>query len=171
MRPSEATERFDPGCPPAFDQSQPLDEHADVDQWSVRSSPAPAAYRHAPTGSSFTTPGPRTEAMFESVLAGTRPPTASVGVDIEVRPALSATAGDVLADAYLLGTPANIGYMSGAPANFFDQIYHLTRKATTGRPYGLAVHGNEGLEDALRSVESVTKGLGGGVPATGGGAW
>ena len=102
-----------------------------------------------------------------------RPPTASrASTAYEVRPALSATAGDVLAaDAYLLGTPANIGYMSGALKHFFDQIYYPTRKATTGRPYGLYVHGNEGLEGAQIGrigdqgprVEA--------VPATGGGAW
>ena len=37
------------------------------------------------------------------------------GVDVRVQPALAATPVDVLAaDAFLLGTPANIGYMSGA---------------------------------------------------------
>ena len=106
------------------------------------------------------TVSPALEAVLESVLAGTSADGIE-GVDVRVRPALSATAVDVLgADAYLLGTPANIGYMSGALKHFFDQIYYPTRKATAGRPYGLYVHGNEGLEGALRSVESVTKGLG-----------
>ena len=36
------------------------------------------------------------------------------GVEVVIRPALTAGAADVLAaDGYLLGTPANIGYMSG----------------------------------------------------------
>lgn len=106
------------------------------------------------------TVSPALEAMLESVLAGANADGIE-GVAVVVRPALSATVIDVLAaDAYLLGTPANIGYMSGALKHFFDQIYYPTRKATTGRAYGVYVHGNEGLEGAIGSIAAVTKGLG-----------
>ena len=41
-----------------------------------------------------------------------------------VRAALEAGAADVLAaDGYLLGTPANFGYMCGALKHFFDSIF------------------------------------------------
>ncbi len=77
-----------------------------------------------------------------------------------VRPALAATASDVLdADGYLLGTPANLGYMSGALKHFFDQIYYPCLDATVGRPYGLYVHGNNDTTGAVRAVEMVTTGL------------
>ncbi len=106
------------------------------------------------------TVSPALEAMLESVLAGTKAEGIE-GVEVVVRPALSATVSDVLdADAFLVGTPANIGYMSGALKHFFDQIYYPTRKATAGAAYGLYVHGNEGLEGAVRSVAAVAKGLG-----------
>lgn len=82
------------------------------------------------------------------------------GVDVVSRPALAATALDVLeADGYLLGTPANIGYMSGALKHFFDQIYYPCLEATVGRPYGLYVHGNNDTTGALRAVESIATGL------------
>jgi multimeric flavodoxin WrbA len=106
------------------------------------------------------TVSPALEAMLEAALSGTRAEGIE-GVDVIVRPALSATASDVLAaDTYLLGTPANIGYMSGALKHFFDQIYYPTRHATAGRSFGLYVHGNEGLTGAIASVDTVTRGLG-----------
>jgi multimeric flavodoxin WrbA len=62
------------------------------------------------------TPSPAMQAMFEAVLAGARTDEIE-GVEVVVAPALTAGAADVLnADGYLLGTPANIGYMSIADA-------------------------------------------------------
>jgi multimeric flavodoxin WrbA len=106
------------------------------------------------------TVSPALEVMLEAVLEGTRA-DGITGVTVQVRPALVATALDVLAaDAFLLGTPANIGYMSGALKHFFDQVYYPCRAATDGAGYGLYVHGNQGLEGAIRSVEGVAKGMG-----------
>ena len=82
------------------------------------------------------------------------------GVDAVSRPALAATAVDVLeADGYLLGTPANLGYISGALKHFFDQIYYPCLDATARRPYGLYVHGNNDTVGAVRAVDSITTGL------------
>jgi multimeric flavodoxin WrbA len=81
-------------------------------------------------------------------------------IDVVARPALTATAVDVLeADAYILGTPANLGYMSGALKHFFDQIYYPCLEATARRPYGCYVHGNNDTTGALRSIQTVTTGL------------
>ncbi|QIZ34635.1 flavodoxin family protein [Saccharopolyspora sp. ASAGF58] len=105
------------------------------------------------------TPSPGMQAMFEKVVAGA---TTDEIEDVEVvrRAALSATASDVLeADGYLLGTPANLGYISGALKHFFDTIYYPCLDSTIGRPYGCYVHGNEGVEGALRAIRSITKGL------------
>ncbi len=82
------------------------------------------------------------------------------GVTVLARPALAAAAVDVLgADGYLLGTPANIGYMSGALKHFFDQIYYPCLEATGRRPYGLYVHGNSDTTGAVRAVEAIAQGL------------
>ncbi|MBL7494719.1 flavodoxin family protein [Frankia sp. CNm7] len=105
------------------------------------------------------TPSPSMQTMLEAVLAGARD-DAIEGVDVVVRPALAATAVDVLAaDGYLLGTPANIGYMSGALKHFFDQIYYPVLEATIGRPYALYVHGGSDTTGAIRGVETITTGL------------
>jgi multimeric flavodoxin WrbA len=64
------------------------------------------------------------------------------------------------ADGYLLGTPANLGYMSGALKHAFDVCYYPCLDATRGRPFGLYLHGNEGTEGAEKGVTAITTGLG-----------
>ena len=60
------------------------------------------------------TPSPHCQAMFEAVVSGAGDPEIE-GVDVVRRAALSVTATDFLeADGYLLGSPVNLGYISGA---------------------------------------------------------
>jgi multimeric flavodoxin WrbA len=76
------------------------------------------------------TPSPATRELLEAVLAGTRDPEIT-GVDVVVRPALSATITDMLdADAYIFGTPANFGYMSGALKHYLGGNTLSTDKAS-----------------------------------------
>ncbi|HWC34642.1 MAG TPA: NAD(P)H-dependent oxidoreductase [Mycobacteriales bacterium] len=106
------------------------------------------------------TPSPATQEMLEAVLAGARD-DAIEGVEVEAVPALVAGPIDVLeADGYLLGTPANIGYMSGALKHFFDTVYYPVIEATKDRPFAAYVHGNLGTEGAVRAIETITTGLG-----------
>ena len=98
-----------------------------------------------------------TGTSVEAVLSGATCEEVSE-VRVVRRPALAATVSDVLdADGYLLGTPANIGYMSGALKHFFDTIYYPCLDATKGRPYALYVHGNLGTEGAIKAVSSITR--------------
>ncbi|MCW8098180.1 NAD(P)H-dependent oxidoreductase [Streptomyces tauricus] len=106
------------------------------------------------------TPSPHCQAMFEAVVSGANDPEIE-GVRVVRRAALAATAADVLAaDGYLLGTPANLGYMSGALKHFFDQIYYPCLDTTQGRPFGYYVHGGNDVTGAVRGIESIAKGLG-----------
>ncbi len=106
------------------------------------------------------TPSPAMQELLEAALDGTRADGIE-GVEVRVRAALTASPVDVLeADGFLLGTPANIGYMSGALKHFFDGVYYPTLTAKPGAPYGLYVHGNLGTDGAVRAVESIAKGLG-----------
>jgi multimeric flavodoxin WrbA len=105
------------------------------------------------------TPSPTLHTLFEAVRDGASDPQIE-GVEVVARPALAATAVDVLeADGYLLGTPANLGYMSGALKHFFDQIYYPCLDATVRRPYACYVHGNNDTDGALAAVEKITTGL------------
>jgi multimeric flavodoxin WrbA len=106
------------------------------------------------------TPSPAMQAMLEAVLFGARDPDLSE-VEVAVTPALAATVPDVLAaDGFVLGTPANIGYMSGALKHFFDQVYYPCLQAKTGAPYGLYVHGGSDTTGAIRAVTSIAGGMG-----------
>ncbi len=105
------------------------------------------------------TSSPSLQAMLEAVTAGAGTDEID-DVEVVVRPALTTGAADVLqADGYLLGTPANIGYMSGALKHFFDTIYYPCLAATERRPYALYVHGNLDTTGAVRSVEAIATGL------------
>jgi multimeric flavodoxin WrbA len=117
---------------------------------------------HSPTDS--------VRALTDAVIAGAHD-DAIEGVDVVVRPALEATADDVLAaDGYLLGTTANFGYMSGALKHFFDSIFLEAGGAlsddgsaspSTGgkKPFGLYVHGRYDTTGAVRSVLSIVQAL------------
>jgi NAD(P)H-dependent FMN reductase len=118
---------------------------------------------HAPT--------PRVRSLADAVVAGAHD-DAIEGVEVVVRDALEAKADDVLAaDGYVLGTPANFGYMSGALKHFFDSIFLQAGGALaddgTGSgaapgaraPYGLWVHGRYDTTGAVRSVQSIVQAL------------
>jgi NAD(P)H-dependent FMN reductase len=105
------------------------------------------------------TASPALHSLFSAVRDGACEPSIE-GVEVVARPALVASAVDVLeADGYVLGTPANLGYVSGALKHFFDQIYYPCLEATVGRPFGVYVHGNDDTAGALRAVEKITTGL------------
>jgi multimeric flavodoxin WrbA len=106
------------------------------------------------------TPSPHCQEMFEAVIAGATDPDIE-GVEVIRRPALTVSAAEMLdADGYLLGTPANLGYISGALKHAFDGAYYQLLDSTRGRPFGLYLHGNEGTEGAERAVDGITAGLG-----------
>jgi hypothetical protein len=105
------------------------------------------------------TTSPPLDEMFQAVMSGANDDRIE-DVDVIARAALVTTAVDALeADAYILGTPANLGYISGALKHFFDQIYYPCLNATAGRPFGLYVHGNNDTTGAERAVDTITTGL------------
>lgn len=105
------------------------------------------------------TASPNMQAMYEAVRRGATTDEIE-GVEVVARPALSAGPADVLeADGLLLGTPCNIGYISGALKHFFDQIYYPCLEATAGRPYAAYLHAGNDATGALRAIETITTGL------------
>lgn len=105
------------------------------------------------------TVSPATHTLRLAALDGARDP-AIEGVEVLDRAALVASPAEALdADAYLFGSPVNLGYLSGALKHFFDQVYYPCMDVTAGRPFAVYLHANSDAAGALRALETITTGL------------
>ena len=67
---------------------------------------------------------------------------------------------DVLAaDALILGTPENFGYMSGMMKDFLERVFYPCEGKVNGRPYALFVGAGQDGTGAVSSVERIVTGL------------
>lgn len=98
--------------------------------------------------------------MADAVIAGARNNDID-GVEIRVRSALDAGAEDLKwCDGFILGTPENFGYMSGAMKYFLDRVYYDCEGKVNGRPFALFIRaGNDG-SGAITSLRRILTGLG-----------
>jgi NAD(P)H-dependent FMN reductase len=106
-------------------------------------------------------PSPNLRALLDAVTAGASHPDLEGAVGVRCVEALEATIDDVLAaDAYVIGTSANIGYISGAVKHFFDTTFNRASVETVGRPFSYYIHGRSDTSGAEHAMESITTGLG-----------
>lgn len=100
-----------------------------------------------------------TSRMADAVVRGAQNPDIE-NVEVRVRSALEASAEDLLwCDAFILGTPENFGYMSGALKFFLDRVYYTCIDRIDGKAYALFVRaGNDGT-GAITSVNRILTGL------------
>lgn len=100
-----------------------------------------------------------TSEMADAVIRGATSPDVD-GVEVRAKRALDADATDLLwADAFILGTPENFGYMSGAMKYFLDRVFYECIDKVNGRPYALFVRaGNDGT-GAIGSMRRILAGL------------
>ena len=104
-------------------------------------------------------PSENTRRLSEAVLRGARSPEIA-GVETLLRPPLEAVPEDVLAaQAIILGTTENLGYMSGALKDFFDRIYYPCLERKQGLPYMLYIRAGMDGTGTSRAVERITTGL------------
>lgn len=104
-------------------------------------------------------PSSNTRRLLEVLLAGARDPEIDA-VTTRHLPPLQAGPDDVLAaDAVILGTTENLGYMSGALKDFFDRSYYPCLDRTEGKPYALYIRGRHDGTGTKRAVESIVTGL------------
>ena len=82
-------------------------------------------------------------------------------ITLVVRPALQATAADLLdASGLLLATPEHFGYMAGALKDIFDRTFYPVEGKTTGLPYALLVSAGTDGTGTCRAVERIARGYG-----------
>ncbi|WNK00827.1 flavodoxin family protein [Thalassospiraceae bacterium LMO-JJ14] len=104
-------------------------------------------------------PSANTRALRDAVQAGAASDQVD-GIDVRVLSPFDAGVADVLgADAVILGTTENLGYMSGALKDFFDRTYYGVLEEKQGLPYALYVRAGLDGTGTIRGVESITTGL------------
>ena len=99
------------------------------------------------------------QAMAEAVERGARHEDVD-GVEVRVGMALESGVDDLLwADALLLGTPENFGYMSGGMKDFLDRTFYPVEGRIQSLPYAVFISaGNDG-SGALTAIRRIANGF------------
>jgi len=104
-------------------------------------------------------PSPNTRLLAEALLNGARHPDIQ-GINVVWKPPLEAGPDDVLAaDAIILGTTENLGYMSGALKDFFDRSYYPVLEKKQGLPCAILIRAGHDGTGTRRALESILTGL------------
>lgn len=86
--------------------------------------------------------------------------TAETDIHLITRSPFEATAEDAIAaDAVLIGTTENIGYMAGATKDFFDRAYNPMLEITAGKPAAVYIRAGLDGTGSRRALESIITGL------------
>ena len=105
----------------------------------------------------YHTGGVKTARMAEAVERGAR---GEDDVEVVVKRCADAGPDDLLAaDALILGTPENFGYMSGMMKDFLERVFYACEGKVNGRPYALFVGAGLDGTGAVASVERIMTGL------------
>ena len=105
-------------------------------------------------------PSVNTRRLFDAVVEG------ASSIEIENVEVMAYRPFDVqpedvqAAQAVILGTTENLGYMSGALKDFFDRIYYPCLEHTQGLPYALYIRAGHDGTGTRRSIETIISGLG-----------
>ncbi len=102
-------------------------------------------------------PSENTLSLRQAAERGARSET---DIDVRVLAPLQAGPDDVLAaQAVILGTPENLGYMSGALKDFFDRSYNPLLERTQGLPCAVYIRAGSDGTGTRRGIETILTGL------------
>ena len=104
-------------------------------------------------------PSENTKNLRNAAVKGSQDPRIS-GVEVVVKTPFDSDIKDIFwANAILLGTTENLGYMSGALKDFFDRTYNEALGNTDGLPYAVYIRAGMDGTGTRRSITSLTTGL------------
>ena len=104
-------------------------------------------------------PSPNTQRLRDAVEAGARHPDID-GIGVVAKSPFEAQPDDIrAAQAIVLGTTENLGYMSGALKDFFDRCYYPVLEEKQGLPYALYIRAGLDGTGTRRGVETIVTGL------------
>lgn len=104
-------------------------------------------------------PSENTKNIRNAAVKGSQDPRIS-GVEVVVKTPFESDIKDIFwANAILLGTTENLGYMSGALKDFFDRTYNEALGNTDGLPYAVYIRAGMDGTGTRRSITSITTGL------------
>jgi len=104
-------------------------------------------------------PSPNTQQLVAATLRGAKHEDIE-GIAVRHIPPLQAVADDVLrADAIILGTTENFGYMSGALKDFFDRIYYPCLEHTEAMPFATYIRAGLDGTGTRIAIGKITTGL------------
>lgn len=104
-------------------------------------------------------PSANTQKMLEAVIQGTLNSEIR-NVQVQSLPPLETRPDDIMAaDAVILGTTENLGYMAGLMKDMFDRCYYPCLEKTEGLSFAYYVRAGHDGTGTRRAVESITSGL------------
>ena len=103
-------------------------------------------------------PSPNTLALKDAVLRGAQKAGNNVRA-IWTAPLEAGPDQVMAADALILGTTENLGYMSGALKDFFDRTYYPVLEEKQGLPFASYIRAGLDGTGTRRAMESITTGL------------
>ncbi|WP_350335106.1 flavodoxin family protein [Coralliovum pocilloporae] len=104
-------------------------------------------------------PSPNTQALRDAVQRGAASDDID-GIDVIAQSPFDTSPEDVLAaDAIILGTTENLGYMSGALKDFFDRVYYPVLEKKQGLAYALYIRAGLDGTGTRIGVQRIVTGL------------
>jgi multimeric flavodoxin WrbA len=104
-------------------------------------------------------PSANTERMLEAIIKGANHPDIN-DVDVRYIPPLETKADDIRnAQAVIIGTTENLGYMAGLIKDVFDRCYYDCLEHTQGLPFTYYIRAGHDGTGTRRALDTITTGL------------